>query len=137
LHLGWFTSFAQNLHDVVVTQNFIIELRPRSFSELASPLVQETRPTAARDPPSRSPPAAAEALQQAPLPAAGVAARPAAAPYPRAPCGPAAGALHGPPPTAAIAEHQPPPAAAIAASARAIRAAGSRSAPGSLDYRGE
>jgi hypothetical protein len=38
LHLGWFTSFAQNLHDVVVSQNFIIELRPRSFSELASPL---------------------------------------------------------------------------------------------------
>jgi len=40
LHLGWFTSFAQNLHDVVVSQNFIVELRPRSFSELASPLVR-------------------------------------------------------------------------------------------------
>ncbi|XP_039841062.1 leucine-rich repeat extensin-like protein 5 [Panicum virgatum] len=42
-----------------------------------------TQPTDARDPPSRSTPAAAGALQQAPLPVAGVAARPAAAPHPR------------------------------------------------------
>ncbi|XP_039855302.1 zinc finger CCCH domain-containing protein 33-like [Panicum virgatum] len=59
-----------------------------SLARCAVVLAQEephpgTRSTADRDPPSRSPPAAAGALQQAPLPAAGVAARPAAALHPR------------------------------------------------------
>ena len=43
LLIGCFTSFAQNLHDVVVSQNFIIELRPMSFSELASLLSHKGR----------------------------------------------------------------------------------------------
>jgi hypothetical protein len=38
LLIGCFISFAQNLHDVIVSQNFLVELHPRSFPGPASPL---------------------------------------------------------------------------------------------------
>ena len=40
LLIGYFSSFAQNIHDVVVSQNFMVELRSISFPELASQLTR-------------------------------------------------------------------------------------------------